>query len=453
MSTQNYKPVPQFEESWLLGSWSDFKQDRLALVNRVARQCGPLGRFRLGPVSMYLVNSAPILKQLLVDQAANTTTRPFMQHFYPVLGRTTLPGIDGAYHRRLRRIMAPVFQHKRLVHYTEHMVSLADQVQRGLEDGQEVELVHLMHDMALRIMAKTIFAMDYEEDARFFESIKTASRYISDRVANPLRLPIAVPTERNRRDQAAIDHLRNRAYELLTAGRNRGTDKGDVLSMLLMAKDEDGTGLTEEELQDQILTLYVAGHETTANTLAFTFMAMARHPEVQTKLQAELDEVLGGRPPTYEDTPRLRYTLQVVKESLRMYPPALFFGRAPLTDMEADGYLIPKGQFCLISPYVLHRNPEFYPDPERFDPDRFTPENEKKFGRNTYMPFGDGPHVCIGQHFAVLEAQLALAHIYQNLSFEVLPNQQPRLLPLATLTSSPVNVKVTRRRAVTALAS
>lgn len=451
--SKQFKPVPRIREPWLLGSWSEFKSDRLGLVSRVARECGELGEFHVGPVSMYFPTGAKILHEILVEQADKFTTRPFMENFYPVLGRTILPGIDGAYHRRIRRIMAPAFQPKRMTGYAEHMVAFADETQRGLKDGTEVEILQEMQQLALKIVAKTVFLMDAKEDAHFFECIHTVSQFVAKRVSNPIQLPLSLPTASNRRDRAAIAHLRGRAGALVNEGRQRATDRGDVLSMLLIARDEDGTGLTEEELLDQTLTLYIAGHETTANALAFAFLMLGQHPEVQARLQAEVDSVLGGRLPTYEDTTRLPYTLQVIKEVLRLYPPAVFFGRAPLEDLEIEGYQFRKGQFCLLSPFAVHRNPEIFPEPERFDPERFTPDKEKKLPRNTYIPFGNGPHVCIGQYFALMEAQLVLAHICQNVSVSLVPNQQIRLLPLATLGPSPFHVKVSRRRAPVALAS
>lgn len=453
MSSSSYKPVPRIREPRLIGSWSDFKSDRLGLVSRVARECGELGEFHVGPVSMYFVTGANILHQMLVEQPDKFTTQPFMENFYPVLGRTTLPGIDGAYHRRIRRIMAPAFQPKRMVGYSEHMVAFADELQRSLQDGAEIEVVDQMQNLALKILAKSVFFMDFNEGKRFFESIHIASHHIADRATNPLQVPLFVPTSNNRRVQESISYLRSRARALLTEGRQRDMDKGDVLSMLLVAKDEDGSGLTEQELLDQILTLYIAGHETTANLLSWTFMLLGQHPEIEARLHAELDEVLGGRPPTYEDAARLPYTLKVIKESLRLYPVAVFFGRAPIEDLIIEGYRFRKGQICLLSPYVIHRNPELFPEPEHFDPERFTPEKEKKLPRNTYIPFGNGPHVCIGQFFALLEAQLVLAHLCQNLSISLLPGQDIRKVTLATLTPSPFHIKVTRRRPVLAKAS
>jgi cytochrome P450 len=452
MSTSHGKRIPRFRESRLLGSWSDFKHDRLGLLLRVARECGEFGEFRVGPQSLFLANSPAILQELLVEKAARLTPEPFAKSFYPITGRTALPGIDGEYHRRLRRIMAPAFQHKRLVGYSDWIVARTDEYQRGLRDGAELDMVQLMHHLTRDIIAECIFRMDFKEEARFFESVRIAAEFIADGAANPLKLPLSVPTPGNLRTRKAVEYLRQRTMELLATGRQRG-DVGDVLSMLLLAKDEDGTGLTEEELRDQTLILYLAGHETSANALSWAWLMLAQHPEVQARVHAEVDAVLGGRPPTYADLARMPYSLQVLKETLRLYPPGHIFGRAPVEDMEIGGYWMRKGQFIMISPYVIHRHPELFPDPGRFEPERFTPEQEKKLPRSAYIPFGDGPHVCIGMHFAMLEMQLVLTHMCQHLMLSPVSNQDVRALPLATLSPSPFLLKVSRRKVSMALAS
>jgi cytochrome P450 len=453
MSTPHYKPIPRFQDSWPLGSWSEFRKDRLGLLLRVGQECGEIGQFRMGPIPFVLLNSASIVSTLMVDKAPYLSTESFGRILYPVLGRTALPGIHGDYHRRIRRIMAPTFQHKRLLGYTENMVAAADVLQRSLKDGEEIEIVRVMQSLVRDILVKSLFNVDMSEDDAFFESVHVAAEYISSLAANPVMLPLSVPTPYNRRVKKAISLLRSRAQQLLTEGKQRGEDKGDFLSMLILARDEDGNGLTEVELLDQILTLYMAGLETTANAMAFTLLLISQRPDIQARLHAEVDEVLGGRPPVHTDMVRLPYTLQVIKEALRLYPPAFFYGRSPMEDIEVEGYLLRKEHFLVLSPYVTHRNPRYFPDPERFDPDRFTPENEKKLPRHAFLPFGIGPHVCIGQHFALMEAHLTVAHLCQHLSVSVLPNQQIRLQPLATLTPSAFHLKVTRRKASMALAS
>ncbi len=452
MSTSQYKPIPLFKGAPLIGCWSDFQNDRLGLLLRVARECGDFGEFRVGPQSIFLANSPAILQELLVEKAARLTPEPFAKSFYPITGRTALPGIDGEYHRRIRRMMAPAFQHKRLVGYSQTMVALTDECQRGVRDGAEVDMSRLMHHLTRNIIAECVFRVDFREEERFFECVRIAAEFIGDGAANPLKFPIWVPTPSNLRTQQAVEYFRQRTVELLDMSRKRG-DVGDVLSMLLLAKDEDGTGLTEEELRDQALILYLAGHETSSNALSWFWLTLAQHPEVQARVQSEVDAVLGGRPPAYEDLRQMPYLTQVIKETLRLYPAGHLFGRAPIEDMEIGGHWMRKGQFIMVCPYVVHRHPEIFPDPERFDPDRFTPEREKKLPRSAYFPFSNGPHICIGMHFAMMEMQLVVAHMSQHLSFSLASNEPVRALPLATLTPSPFTLKASRRKVAMALAS
>ncbi|PTL82369.1 cytochrome P450 [Vitiosangium sp. GDMCC 1.1324] len=453
MTAPRYKTIPQVRQPLLFGSWSEFRHDRLGLLERVGRECGEIGSFRIGPVTIIVPNSASILQTLLVDRASKLQSEVFFKSVSPVMGKTALPGIHGDYHLRMRRMLAPLFTPKRLLGYAQHMVSCTDDMLRPMQDGAEIDFVHMMHRLTRNIIAKSMFNMKGDEDESFFESIRVSTEYIARLVANPVALPLSVPTGNNRRARGAISILRRRARELIEEAGNRDEEAGDLLSLLFRTRDEDGSGLTEEELIDQSLTIYLAGHETTANSLSWAWLFIARNPEIQARLQAEVDEVLNGRTPTPADLPRLPYALQVLKESLRMYTPSFLFGRAPLEDIEVEGYQFRKGQFIIISPHVIHHNPQYYPEPERFDPERFTPENEKKLPRCAYMPFGMGPHICIGQHFALMEMHLVLTHMLQHLSVSLVPGQQVRPLPLATLAPSPFTLKVTLRRPVLALAS
>lgn len=454
MSSPQPKAIPRFSDSSrLFGSWSEFRDDRLGLLLRVGQECGEIGQFKMGPVPFVLINSSSLVSTLMVDKAADLGTETFGRILYPVLGRTSLPGTQGDYHRRLRRIMAPAFQHKRLLAYTENMVAAADALQRGLNDGAEFEVVRTMQSMVRDILVKSLFNVEMTENDAFFDSVYVVAEYIGKLAANPISLPLSVPTPYNLKVKKAISLLRGRARQLLAEGKQRGEDKGDFLSMLILARDEDGSGLTDVELLDQILTLYMAGLETTANMMSFCLLELSRRPDIQARIHAEVDTVLGGRAPAYADLARLPYTLQVIKESLRLYPPAFFYGRSPLKEIDLAGYQLRKEHFLVLSPYVTHRDPQNFPDPERFDPDRFSPENEKKLPRHAFLPFGIGPHVCIGQYFALMEAHLALAHLCQYLSVSMVPNQQHGLLPMATLTPSPFYIKVSRRKSAMALAS
>jgi cytochrome P450 len=226
-------------------------------------------------------------------------------------------------------------------------------------------------------------------------------------------------------------------------------ERNDLLSILLQARGEDGSRMSDEQISDESLTLFGAGHETTATALAWAWYLLATHQDVYKNMQQEVDSVLNGRAPTYADLAHLPYTLQVFKETMRLYPPAYGISRAALHDIEIDGYFIPKNRYVVVCPYTLHRRPDYFPVPEKFDPQRFTPENEKRLPRYAYLPFGAGPRICIGNHFAMMEGHLLLATLAQHVTFELVEGQQIVPDPNANLTIRPkYGVKmIVRRRA------
>jgi cytochrome P450 len=242
--------------------------------------------------------------------------------------------------------------------------------------------------------------------------------------------------------------LRNRIQQFIDERRNTPTERNDFLSILLQARDEEGKPMSDDQVMAECLTLFGAGHETTATALSWTWYLLCQHPESYQKVQQEVDSVLQGRTPTYADLAHLPYCLQVFKEAMRLYPPAYAFARRALCDIEIDGYHIPKDYVVLIAPYTLHRREEYFPEPERFDPERFTPEREKQLPRYAYLPFGAGPRICIGQYFAMMEGHLLLATFAQRVSFSLVPGQHIVPDPVHHLALRPagkVNVTVKRR--------
>jgi cytochrome P450 len=230
--------------------------------------------------------------------------------------------------------------------------------------------------------------------------------------------------------------------------RTSTRERNDTLSVLLRARDEDGSQMSDQQLMDECQTLFGAGYETTATALTWTWYLLTTHPAIYQKVQQEVDTILQGRTPTYADLARLPYCLQIFKETLRLYPPAYIIPREALQDVEIGGYLVPKGYHALIPVYVLHRNPDYFPNPEQFDPDRFTPEREKELPRCAYMPFGAGPRICVGNYFALMEGHLLLATLAQRVTFELVPGQTIKADPSKTVTLHPnheVMVKVRKR--------
>jgi cytochrome P450 len=287
----------------------------------------------------------------------------------------------------------------------------------------------MMH-LTVLIVAKTLFDADVDGDVeRTAAAVDTIQHFSSERTL----LPTWIPTPRELAARKARRDLDEIIYGIIREWRAKGEDKGDLLSMLLLARDDEGKGMTDQQARDEVATLFLAGHETTSNLLTWTWYLLAKHPEVESKLHDELDTVLAGKLPTLADLDRLPYTEMVIKESMRVYPPVWGFSREAIEDVEIDGYHIPKGSVVGALTYIAHHDARWFPDPERFDPERFSPENEKNIPRYAYLPFGGGPRVCIGNAFALMEARLILATIASRFRLTLSPGYEAEILPQVTL--------------------
>ena len=303
------------------------------------------------------------------------------------------------------------------------------------QDGETMDVASAMMKLTLAIAGKTLFNADLEgESVELGGALTVANRYAIDQVSSFLPLPIGWPTPRNLRARKAIARLNQTIYRVIAERRASGTDPGDILSMLLGAEEEgNGSKMNDAEVRDEVMTLFLAGHETTANALAWTFYLLSRHPEVYARLRTEIDDALGGRTPTMQDLPRMPYTLQVFKESMRLYPPAYILGRESSAEVELGPYKLPAKTTLFINIYGMHRNAKYFPDPEKFDPDRFTPEREKQLVRSSYIPFSGGPRICIGNQFALIEGHILLAALTQRVTFEATSSAVVEGEPLITL--------------------
>jgi cytochrome P450 len=329
------------------------------------------------------------------------------------------------------------------------MARYAEQMQGAWADGQTLNIASEMMRLTLQIVGKTLFDTDVLGKAEEVgDALTTAMHGFNAEVNALVHIPRTWPTPANRRNREAARRLDAIIYRIIAERRRSGEDRGDLLSMLLHAQDEDdGSFMTDTQVRDEAMTLFLAGHETTANALAWSWHLLAQHPDVYARVREEADGVLGGRTPTFADLPELAYTLQVFKETMRLYPPAHTIGRQATRPVELGGYELAAGSVVLISPYVMHRRPDYFPDPERFDPERFTPEAEERLPRFAYMPFGGGPRICIGNHFALMEGHLLLAALAQRVTFELVPRQRIEPEPLITLRPKRAISMVVRRRA------
>jgi cytochrome P450 len=330
---------------------------------------------------------------------------------------------EGDDHKRHRKLLAPAFAPKRLEKYGEIMVDETRKQMAAWTSGQRVDISREMMEMTLAIAGRTMFGADVRSDAAAVaEGLELGMR--AHQAALRLPLPIGDSFERlfprHRQMTRGVQLLDDVVYRLIAEGRARGTDRGDVLSILLLARDEeDGTGLTDIQVRDEVMTLLLAGHETTANALTWTWYELARNPAVLARLAAEL-ETLGGRAVTVDDLPALPYTLAVLEESMRLHPPAYMTGREAVEDVTLAGHRLPRGALVLVNIRGIHRRADYYPRPDVFDPTRFLPDAKKARPRQHYLPFGAGPRVCIGSHFALLEGQLALATMVQRTRLKLL---------------------------------
>jgi len=430
------KPIPRIKDHPLLGSFREFNSNRLALFRRVEQECGEIGSFGMGPFPATMLNSSELVQQVLVDQAdAFSKNSPQYNAMRPVSGNGLLSS-EGDYWKRQRKLMAPAFVPRRIAAYAETMVAYTAQMQAGWRQGETVDIHKEMIRLTMSIVGKTLFDAEvFSEADGLGAAFHTAAEYINQIGSNILSAPLAWPSERNRHTRAALHLIKSRVGGMIAERRNAPEEHGDLLAMLMAARDEQGQGMTEEGILDELITLFLAGHETTANSWAWAFYLLASNPAAYAKVQVEVGSVLAGRAATAADLPHLIYTTQVLKECLRLFPAAYIMTRVAIRDVNLGGYLIKQRFPVIISQYAIQRSARYFPDPDHFDPDRFTPAHEKRLPRHAWMPFGAGAHTCIGSHFALMEGLLILATLAQRCTLHLVPQQ--RILPQAGIAIFP----------------
>jgi cytochrome P450 len=308
---------------------------------------------------------------------------------------------------------------------TTATVDMQERWQSFVRDDQSVDIAVEMMRLTLRIVGQALFSIDLSNEASIVgQAFATIRTLLTDYIYNPFP-PLTIPTPRNRRIQKAIRTLDMVVHDIITEHRQQYSEKGDLLSMLLQASDEEtGQKMSDQQLRDEVMTLLLAGHETTANALTWTWYLLAQYPEIERRLHAELEQVLGGQLPTVEHLPELSYTRMVLEEVLRLYPPAFGFNRKAIADDEIGGYVVPANTLIWISPYTTHRHPDFWENPEVFEPERFSSERSAGRPHFAHFPFGGGPRLCIGNNFAMMEAQLILATLAQRYRLRLVPGHK-----------------------------
>ena len=410
-------------------------------LSRLADEYGPIVRFGAFSNTFYLVTDPELAREVLVTQAA---AFPKDERDIKILSRLVGLGLvttNGEAHKRQRRLAQPAFHSKRIEAYAGTMVDYTEAMLDEWDDGQEFDAAEAMRELTLYIVARTLFGADRAAMRATAERVGGAI-HVLQAIADhefqaPFVLPVWLPTTMNRDRRRAVSTLYETIDHLIAERRASGAaDTGDLLSMLLLSTDESGDAFSDGEVRDQLVTFFVAGHETTSNALTWTWALLSQHPAVEARLHDEVDAALGGRRPALADLPRLPYTLQVIKESMRLYPPAWTLNiRRAAADTTLGGHAIRRGDLIWIAPFAMHRRPAYFPDPERFDPDRWTPEREKALPRYAYMPFGGGPRVCIGNGFAMMEAQLIVAAVARRFRLRLAPDQAIDLNAQITLSN------------------
>jgi len=418
----------------LVGSLIDFYRDILGFLTK-ASHYGDISYFKLGPRDVFLLNHPDLIKDVLVTHHRNFLKSRALERAKLVLGEGLLTS-EQDIHLRQRRIIQPAFHHKRIATYGKTMVDYASRMGEQWLEGTTVDINNEMMRLTMAIVAKTLFDADVESEAEDIGKTITVIIEMFPRTVLPFsEILDKLPLPSTRRFEKARERLDGIIYALIEERRANGEDRGDLLSMLLMSQDEegDGKGMTDLQVRDEAMTLFLAGHETTANALTWTWYLLSQHPEAEKRLHEELNTVLGNRLPTVEDLDRLSYTRMVLAESMRLYPPVWAVARRAINDYEVDGYVAPAGSFVFMSQYVTHRDERFHLDPLRFDPERWTPERQASRLQFSYFPFGGGPRRCIGESFAWMEGILVLATLARKWKARLVPGHRVELKPLITL--------------------
>jgi cytochrome P450 len=426
------RSIPPGPDLSRLAALRAFRRDPIGLLSQAAT-FGDISYLNLARFPAYLLNHPDLVHDVLVTGSQRFMKGPTMQAAKLVLGESLLTS-EGDDHRRQRRMVQPIFHHDRIEGFAGAMVERAARVSERWRAGEILDVHREMAELTLAVVVGTLFGTDIEaEETRSVGRALALQLSMFGRVFSPLfRLSMRLPLPANRRferSKATLDAVIDR---MIARRRSTGATGADVLSLLIRAQ-EDGAGMSDAQVRDEAMTLFIAGHETTSNALTWTWYLLSQHPDVEAKLHAELDEVLAGRVPTVTDVPRLRLTEMVLTESMRILPPAWAIGRRALVDHHAGSYVIPAGSVVIVSPYLVHHDPRWYEDPEAFVPERWRDEERARRPRNTYLPFGAGPRMCVGEHFARLEGVLVLATVAQRWRLDLVPGHRVELQPVVTL--------------------
>jgi cytochrome P450 len=444
------KAIPRLAEKGWSGSGREFGKDRLTLLERVARECGDIGLFHAWGRPIVLLNKAEYVHAVLNEHAADFDLPRVPPAVRVALGQGPfITKSRDAKHRKQRRLLQPAFQSHLANKFAETIVQCANQVQQMWKDGEVVSLQQELGRITAGSAGKIFFGEDLTSEApELSTTITMLLDLLEAEMKQPLHWPLWIPTRHNRQVRRRVNQLDRIINRLIQKRRQSGAGGQDLLSLLLTARYDDGTPLSDVEVRDHATIILLSGYDEMAMSLTWTWWLLAKHAPAYERLIDEGEYVLGGRNPSLADLDHLPFTLQVYKEGLRLYGPAdIIKPRIALREVELDGYRIRRGTRVIVSPHVLHRNPQYFPDPDNFEPERFSPDKEKQIPRHAYFPFGSGKHICMGKHFALLQGHLLLAAISQSVRFDLVEGQDVR--PRAIYALRPrtdIKMRINRKR-------
>ncbi|QBD82795.1 cytochrome P450 [Ktedonosporobacter rubrisoli] len=429
------RSLPPGPRSPLLGSVVTMQKDPIGFTLGCWRDYGDVvsTRFLLSQLAILLYHPDHA-KYVMQNPAKYDKRISVIQGVKVLMGEGLFTNDDEKTWRVQRRLFQPLFQQKNMPLFdaliTSTTQSLLSEWQAYVKSGQVIDMEQEMRKFILRTIARTLFSIDLETSiqTQIDYHLQTMVPLLSDYMNFPFP-PLSIPTTRNVRLKRAVQALDAIIYSLIERYKAAAhTPAHDLLSLLLAVRHEDGHPLNDKQVRDEVVTFLLGGHDTTAHTLAFTWYALSRYPDVEKKFSEELDAVLGGRLPTIEDLPRLSYTHMIIDEVLRLYPSAFALVRRAVEDDEIAGYHVPKNSLMIPIPYAVQRHPDFWENPDEFDPERFATDQEKRFPHIAYMPFGSGPHLCVAKYFGTMMVQLALVTIAQQYRLQLAPTPPVELL-------------------------
>lgn len=414
----------------------EYTGDQINYLSKLSQQKGKNVHLKMMGMNIYMTADADMVQPLLIKNVDKVHRDPFSRKMFKRMVGEGVIVAEGETWKSQRTMLQPAFHSQRIGAYADTMVEYTGDMLKTWHSGDTLEIDEVMNELTQRIIVKTMFNRDIASFTSALGDAMQTMLTIADSQLKSLPLPEWLPTIPRWKQQQARNKITDLIDGIITDRKNDPQDYGDLLSMLLNARDEDGKALSHEQIQDECLTLFIAGHETTAVTLTWALHLLSNNPNVMTKLQQEVDSVLEDKAPTLEDFGKLAYTEMVIKEALRLYPPAWSLGRIALENMHLNESPIQKDGIVFLNIYLLHRQAEYFPDPEAFLPERFDKNNEPSYPRYAYMPFGAGRRICIGNQFAMLEAVMLLSRIMQE--YTVSPASDAEVIAEPTITLRPV---------------